>query len=173
MKLKLRDVEVFKPYPNEFPEELLVDAQVSDEIIERWHDAPILRVAKRGDEVLGVYAMSQRLPLDESLAAVPEASGGQQISRRSGWAFLLYGVVIAPQVRRQGLGRWLIGHAIGVAESKGGQQLWLAQSGGSRCFNKLGFTGHTYPEPYAQIPDAMLPNMQTGQELLRFDMIQE
>lgn len=116
-KLNLRDIEIYRPYTNEGPEPLLMASGVDDADIERWLAAEIVRVAKRDEHVLGAYAMT----------------------RSSDDTFHLLGVVIDPVVRRQGLGRWLTGHAIGVAESKGGRHISVAQRGGSRMFDRLGF----------------------------------
>ena len=116
--MNLREVEVFKPYPNEFPEEMLLAEDDDETEVERWLGAEILRVAKRGEQVLGVYAMARVDTIN----------------------FDLIGVVVSPRVRKQGLGRWLIGHAIGVAESKGGRFLHIANTGATRTFANLGFT---------------------------------
>ncbi|MEM7096692.1 MAG: GNAT family N-acetyltransferase [Pseudomonadota bacterium] len=118
MKLNLREIEVFKPYANELPEQILADEGLSDADIDRWLDAPILRIAKRNEESVGVYALRQE---DEH-------------------RFELFGVIVTPPIRRQGLGRWLIGHAIGVAESKGGRHIWIGHPGSTRCFSHIGFS---------------------------------
>ena len=113
--MNLREVEIYKPYGNEFPEYLMLDAGCPATAIARWESSPLL--AKRGPEILGLYAMERR---------------DQEV-------FELFGVVVDPQVRKQGLGRWLVGHAIGVAESKGGRRVTLQQNGSSRCFAHIGF----------------------------------
>ena len=115
--LNLREIEVFKPYDSEFPEALLSDAGFSDAALDRWRAAPILRIAKRDTEVLGIYAMQRVEPT----------------------LFHLFGLVVTQPVRKQGLGRWLVGHAIGVAESKGARVLTLAAIGSSRMFQRVGF----------------------------------
>lgn len=145
MTLNLRAIEVFKPYSNEFPEQLLIDAGSSDSQIERWQAAPIVRITKLDEEIMGVYAMAR----DE----VPGVNGLR---------FELYGLVTAPNVRRQGLGRWLLGHAIGVAESKGGRHLWIDQTGGSRLFSRVGF-----------VPVQADGVAKTASGMLQFDMIPE
>ena len=118
--MNLREIEIFKPYSNEFPAHLLEGVGLSDGQIDQWQQAQILRIAKKGEDILAAYAMN----------------------RTSSQMFHLEGVVVDQPVRKQGLGRWVIGHAIGVAESKGGRQLTLAQTGGSRCFAKIGFEPH-------------------------------
>ena len=115
--MNLREVEIFKPYGNEFPEYLMLDAGCPTEAFAHWENSELLRIAKRGHEILGLYAMERR---------------NQDI-------FELFGVIVEPQVRKQGLGRWLVGHAIGVAESKGGRRVTLPHTGASRCFAHIGF----------------------------------
>ena len=127
----MRQVEVFRPYTDEFPEHLLLAEGADDQCLTLWAEAEMLRVAKRGEEVLGAYAMV-RLDTER---------------------FLLHGIVVAPPVRHQGLGRWLTGHAIGVAESKGGRYLELADTGGSRCFARMGFERAADSFHFAMIPE--------------------
>jgi|GEM_PF-498868 len=116
MGLVLRDVEIYRPYGNEFPADLLWDADADEALVSRWEQAELVRIAKIGERVLGMYAMN----------------------RQDKIRFHLLGVVIAPSVRRQGLGRWLVGHAIGVAESKGGRHV-LTPTATTRMFAHLGF----------------------------------
>ena len=141
--MNLRDVEVFRPYDSEFPEAMLELAGASDACIENLRAAEIVRVAKRGDLVLGVYAMS----------------------RKDMQCFEVLGVMVDAPHRHQGLGRWLMGHAIGVAESKGARWVKLLNSGTSRCFTRMGF----YP---ADDTDGA-PGTGERSRALRFDLIQE
>ncbi len=127
----LREVEVFRPYSNEVPEDLLWAENFSAATVERWLAAEMIRIAKRDDTMLGVYAMD----------------------RGDGLSYLLHGIVVAPAWRKQGLGRWLVGHAIGVAESKGARQVRISELHGRRFFGLIGF-----------VPDG---------EGLRFDLIPE
>lgn len=115
--LNMRQIEVFRPYDNEFPESLLLAQDATEACLESWLQSEILRVGKLGTQVLGCYAMNRLSELE----------------------FNLLGVAVEQQVRKQGLGRWLVGHAIGVAESKGGRRVLLAQTGSSRCFSHIGF----------------------------------
>ncbi|MEM7077288.1 MAG: GNAT family N-acetyltransferase [Pseudomonadota bacterium] len=113
----IRSVEVFRPYNNEFPGELLWDQGVDDARLDIWADAAIVRIAKQDEQILGIYAMD----------------------REGSAAFHLHGVIVAPPARRRGLGRWLVGHAIGVAESKGGRYLLAPVAGASRMLSRIGF----------------------------------
>lgn len=117
MALALRAVEIFRPYASELPEALLETAGLSDEVIDQWLESETLRVGKIGSDVLGAYAMD-RIDITN---------------------FELHGVIVEPRWRKQGLGRWLVGHAIGVAESKGGRHLHVKTTGASRMYARLGF----------------------------------
>ena len=118
MALKLREIEVFRPYDNEFPEALMISGGADESCIDQWRAASMVRIAKLGEDIVGVYAMTRRSQLD----------------------YLLHGVIVAPRVRRRGLGRWLVGHAIGVAESKGGRVVTVGAAAGTRMFMRLGFS---------------------------------
>ena len=48
-------------------------------------------------------------------------------------------VMVLDAYQRQGVGRWLVGHAIGVAESKGGRELLVPLPGPVDFFQGLGF----------------------------------
>ncbi len=129
--MNFREVSMFKPYPNEFPEDLLWQAGADEACITRWLEASMLRIAKINEVIVACYAMDRGTEL----------------------TFCLHGVVVDPAHRRQGLGGWVVGHAIGVAESKGARHLLLPGAGGSRLFDRMGF-----------VPD---------KSALRFDLIPE
>jgi N-acetylglutamate synthase-like GNAT family acetyltransferase len=48
-------------------------------------------------------------------------------------------VAVQEQYRHQNVGRWLMGHAIGVAESKGGRGLQVPHTAQQDFFLTLGF----------------------------------
>ena len=75
------------------------------------------------------------------------------MDRGDGETYLLHGLVVDPSWRKQGLGRWLVGHAIGVAESKGGRHLLFPHKQAPRFLSHIGFV----EDPRGQ----------------RFDLIQE
>lgn len=115
MALNLRDIEVFRPYPDELPISLFEGESLSEAGIDRWLNAETLRIAKLGTEVWGAYAMD----------------------RLNATRFHLHGVIVDRPHRNQGLGRWMVGHAIGVAESKGGRH--LQSRGRAQLYRRLGF----------------------------------
>lgn len=104
MKPGPADVRIFPPYPDEVPWDLLADA---DGRPAEFGAAAQLRVAKFDGEVVGVYVVEPDEPL----------------------VYCLRALVVATPYRRRGLGRWLLGHAIGLAESKGGRELRVS----ARC----------------------------------------
>jgi GNAT superfamily N-acetyltransferase len=91
----LKDIDVFRPYPDEIPYDLLELAGAGAE----QADADLMRVAKLDGEAVGVYQLRVQNPTCYELVAL----------------------AVEPGCRQRGLGRWLLGHAIGIAESKGGR----------------------------------------------------
>ncbi len=101
-----RDVAMFRPYPDEVPWDLLTEpppagAGVDDGVVAELLSANFVRVAKHDDRVVGAYALRPLTPTRYELVAL----------------------VVDAGYRRQGLGRWLAGHAIGLAETKGGREV--------------------------------------------------
>lgn len=86
------DVTVYRPFPAEVPHDLVgADAPLDD-----------VRVAKvdgpgSARRVVGAYRLVQ---LDAE-------------------RFAIRALAVYPAYRRAGIGRWLLGHAIGIAESRG------------------------------------------------------
>ena len=83
----------------------------------------VLRVAKLGERIIGCYAMNEPTPIDDQGAR----------------SFSLAMVIVEPNYQGNGVGRWLVGHAIGVAESKGGRHLEARLHGPADFFIGLGF----------------------------------
>ena len=131
MALKLREVEIFRPYADEFPDDLFTAAGMDEARLEDLAAAEYVRIAKLGGAIVGAYALG----------------------RVDALAYELLAVVVAEASRRQGLGRWLVGHAIGVAESKGGRQVFVPQSGGTRMFERIGFVADGDGLRYDLVPE--------------------
>lgn len=108
----LKDIDVFRPYPDEIPFDLLELAGGSVE-----SDADLMRVAKLDGEAVGVYQLL-------ALSAV---------------SYELVALAVAPECRRRGVGRWLLGHAIGIAESKGGREIRIRGAPLKGLFARSGF----------------------------------
>lgn len=109
MSLDPRKVPIYRPYADEMPWELLPDGLAAP-------DPNLTRIAKLGGEVIGAYAIEPVNALHYCINAL----------------------VVAERHRRQGLGRWLLGHAIGICESKGAREI-SAPATRSQLFVKRGF----------------------------------
>ena len=117
MALGLRDYEVFRGDPAALPENM---AAVLSSLV---RPPDVLRVAKLGELIIGCYAMHEPTPIDDQVART----------------FSLAMVMVEPNYQGNGVGRWLVGHAIGVAETKGGKQLAAQLAGPAAFFEGLGF----------------------------------
>ena len=113
-----KEITIFYPYGDEVPYELLEASGADPHRLTALHEEPFIRVAKREDDVIGVYLLSR---LDQATFQV-DALG------------------VEPTFRKRGLGSWLVGHAIGVAESKGGRHVVLPRARyRGQLFARLGF----------------------------------
>jgi len=114
-----RKVDVFRPYPDEVPWDLLGQAGIAEEELSALLSLDFVRVAKHRGRVVGAYGLRPLEPTRYELVAL----------------------VVERAYRRRGLGRWLAGHAIGLAETKGGREI-LARPGaaaGRRFLEQLDF----------------------------------
>ena len=127
----MRDIEVFKPYSDEFPTDLFAGLGLPDEDYERCIAADYVRVAKLAGQVIGAYALHAETQQQYTLAAV----------------------VIAPEYRRQGLGKWLVGHAVGISESKGSHAVYLPYGAATEFFKQFGFVSDGDGQRYDLIPE--------------------
>ena len=119
MALGFRDIEVFSADPKDLPADLsAIYAQTV-----AAGTAEILRVAKLNEVIIACYAMHGPL-LEEG---------------ESNTDYVLQMVAVQEQYRHQNVGRWLMGHAIGVAESKGGRGLQVPHTAHQDFFLTLGF----------------------------------
>ena len=84
----------------------------ADDLDPEW-----VRVAKFGGEVIGVYAV-------------------HPVSRVE---FRIDVVAVAPPHRGQGLGSWLLRHAIGVCETKGAREIVADPVPGTTMLSRAGF----------------------------------
>ncbi len=80
-------------------------------------DPEWMRIAKLDGQVIGVYAV-------------------QPISRVE---FRIDALAVAPPYRKQGLGSWLLRHAIGICETKGAQRIVATGNPGTSIFRLAGF----------------------------------
>ena len=117
MALGLRDFEVFRGDPAALPEAMAPTLATIAPAPE------VLRVAKLGERIIGCYAMHEPKPIYDQVAR----------------SFSLAMVMVEPNCKGNGVGRWLVAHAIGVAESKGGRHLEARLHGPADFFKGLGF----------------------------------
>lgn len=110
---RVTDVRVYRPYPDEVPWDLLDQRSAADPT----PDAAHTRIAKLGDVVVGVYVAEPIDPL----------------------TFRIVDLVVAEGWRRRGIGRWLLGHAIGLAESRGAREVRVTDPSPRRFFASIGF----------------------------------
>jgi len=90
-------VKIVRPRPFEIPWQLLCLTPCTEDITR------LMRIAKSDDEILGGYLLEE--PAGESRA----------------WRILR--LAVRESARREGLGYYLVGHATGVAESRGATQI--------------------------------------------------
>ena len=113
---KVRDVpDRQSERPAEMPWDLLLDADPSRTRVEGYLGDEFTRIAKYREEVVGVYALI----------------------RHAATRFEVMNIAVRDDFRGKGLGRWLLGHAIGVAESKGARVIEVGT--GNSSFAKLAF----------------------------------
>ena len=53
--------------------------------------------------------------------------------------FRIVDLVVAEGWRRRGIGRWLLGHALGLAESRGAREVLVTDPSPRRFFARIGF----------------------------------
>jgi ribosomal protein S18 acetylase RimI-like enzyme len=111
----IAEIPIVRPREDKMPWDLLLDADPSRAHVERYLDPALTRVAKLDDAVLGVYVLARHAPT----------------------RFELMNIAVREDCRRHGLGRWLLGHAIGLAESKGGRVIEVGT--GNSSLGALGF----------------------------------
>ena len=107
----LRELKLYRPYPDAVPWTLFESAGLSEaehDTLNAWvndalADPPLmhLRVARQAEETVAAYLLEQE----------PDH------------VFVLRFLFVGEGWRRRGIGRWVTGHALGLAESKGGR--WL------------------------------------------------
>lgn len=112
-EFRVTDVRVYRPYPDETPWELLDQPVAADDEVEGVQ----MRIAKLGDDVVGAYVIEPVDPL----------------------TFRIVDLVVAEGWRRRGIGRWLLGHALGLAESRGAREVLVTDPSPRRFFARIGF----------------------------------
>jgi GNAT superfamily N-acetyltransferase len=113
-----REIRIYYPYPQDFPEALLELAGLPEPLIEAARVEPLLRIAKHRDRAIGVYVLVN--------------DGAER--------FRITALAVLPEFRSKGLASWLVGHALGVAETKGAREVvCVANAAVNRLLPRLGF----------------------------------
>jgi ribosomal protein S18 acetylase RimI-like enzyme len=92
-----------------------------------------MRVAKYRDRAIGAYVIQPESPT----------------------RYVLRNLAVDPAWRRRGLGRWLLGHAIGISESKGAREIVVRAVPRSArgLFERIGFRAEGENLLLALIPE--------------------
>lgn len=113
-----REIRIYYPYPQDFPEALLELAGLPEPLIEAARAEPLLRIAKHREQAIGVYVLVS----DDALR------------------FRITALAVQAEFRGRGLASWLVGHALGVAETKGAREVVCgAHVAVNRLLPRLGF----------------------------------
>ena len=113
--LDLRSLAIGRPRQGDVPWDLLLDADPSRARVESYLDFEWTRVARDDTTALGVYVLAPR----------------------DAHRFELMNIAVREDCRGIGLGRRLLGHAIGLAEAKGGRVVEVGT--GNSSFDALAF----------------------------------
>jgi GNAT superfamily N-acetyltransferase len=116
----LWDTHIYRPYRDEIPWELLLVADPDEERVNGYAYGEFMRVAKIDDKVVGVYVIQAVTPT----------------------RYQLRNLAVSEGYRRKGLGGWLLGHAIGIAETKGAREIYVADVPLRGLFKKIGFAAN-------------------------------
>ena len=108
---------MYPPFRDELPTELYGPPHLNEEYEPYKPPAEFIRIAKNEQKIFGIYELDR---LDRGI-------------------FILRSLIVDQAHRRKGIGRWLLGHALGVAESKGGRQLLLRSRLSKAFFQRFDF----------------------------------
>ena len=112
-----RAVDIYRPYPDEIPWQLLLQADADEHRVRQYADPDWTRIAKFDGEVVGAYVVRANTPLE----------------------YQILNLVVAAPYRGKGLGSWLLGHAIGISESKGAREIVTMGFARTSLFARVGF----------------------------------
>ena len=105
-----RDYPIFRPRDDECPYKLL-ELPANEPI-----DLDDIRVAKHSDTVVAAYLFK----------------------RLSALAYEIERIGVSESYRKRGLGSWMLAHAIGIIESKGGREVFV-RAPLCKFFSRFGF----------------------------------
>ena len=107
-----RRFPIYRPHWHERPEKLLA-RNISCESELDW-----IRIAKDESEVIAAYEIEQNDP----------------------WNFSILSLTVSQPYQNQGLGRWMLLHAVGLIESKGGRVVHARCRNQTDFVTRIGFT---------------------------------
>jgi len=131
-----RELETYRPYAAEMPWALLALAGAAADEVADVVAQDLVRVAKLRGEIVAAYGIR---PL-------------------SATAYQLVTLAVEPAWRGRRYGRWMLGHALGLAESRGGRTVWVRGRAHQPFLARAGFTPAQFPSYRRQdrLPDPLL-----------------
>ena len=120
-EFKPRDAKFVRLNTQQIPWDLLLEADPNKTFVEAYISEAFTRVAWYQEKAIGVYALKRLAPT----------------------SFELMNICVAREFQGTGMGRRLLGHAIGLAEAKGGREVHLGTGNSSlgplRLYQRMGF----------------------------------
>lgn len=121
-----RDYPIFRPHPDECPEELL--GQIPTEEF----DLDCIRIMKHDREIIAAY----------------------RFSKIGTFSYRIHSLYVKPSYRQRGLGKWLLAHLLGIVESKGGLVILTQNHSNVSFYEQHGFTRNAIGElEYNVVPE--------------------
>ncbi|MFW6092596.1 MAG: GNAT family N-acetyltransferase [Pseudomonadota bacterium] len=122
MAFRPQDTRIYRPYPDAVPYDLLSAGGCDEDELAATLALDEIRVAKLDGRPVAAYAL--------------RAATGRRYD--------LLALGVAHGFRRRGLGRWMLGHAIGLAETQGGREIFtrlppVEGARAARFLERLGF----------------------------------
>ena len=118
--IRPRDLTLYRPYADEIPWDLLAADAVDEDALRAVLELDLMRVAKLEGQIVGAYGIRPLTEIRHELVALR----------------------VLEAHRRKGYGRWILGHAIGLAESRGGREILVRGTAAARFLARTGFEQH-------------------------------
>lgn len=115
--IRPRHLETFRPWAHEMPWDLLLSADADRAILEQVVALDLVRVAKLDGRIVGAYGIRPQTPT----------------------CYELVTLVVEQAWRGRAFGRWLMGHALGLAESRGGREVLVRGQHHVAFLQRFGF----------------------------------
>lgn len=128
------ELAIVRARPEEMPWDLLLDADPSRERVEKYLDVDLTRVVKHDGEILAVYVLKRHEPT----------------------RFEVMNIAVREDCQGIGLGSWLLRHALGLVETKGGRVVEVGT--GNSSVDALSFYQRAGFRIVAVVPDYFVDN---------------